>query len=70
MSVNKKIDEPQTAEEQQVVTFANFKPDTENNTVSVISSTYKEAEEWGAMPVSDDELNENLGLDLEAQDNE
>ena len=61
MSVNKKIDEPQMAEEQQVVTFANFKPETENNTVSVILSTYQEAEEWGAMPVSHDELIENIG---------
>ena len=62
--------EPQTANDQHTVTFTNFKPTggTGDQGVTVITSTYEEAEAWGAMPVSDEELKENLGLDTNKED--
>lgn len=45
----------------QPITFENFKPDQDSVDPCVFESTYKEAEEWGAMPVSHDELIENIG---------
>lgn len=62
MTKNLEPQEPQNAEDQHLVTFANYKPDTSDNAIAVFNSTYKEAQEWGAIPVSDDELKENLGL--------
>ena len=45
------------------VTFSNYKPDPENlDEVVVIPSSYAEAEEWGAMPISGSELEDFLGI--------
>ncbi|MEX5289056.1 hypothetical protein, partial [Acinetobacter towneri] len=63
-------DENNAENYKEKVTFSNYKPVPNDNGIVILTSSFEEAEEWGAMPVSDDELNENLGLDLEAQDNE
>ena len=52
---------PITEAEQVKICFENFKPDPDSVEPCVFESTYKEAEEWGAMPVSHDELIENIG---------
>ena len=44
------------------VTFSNYKPDPDNNGIVILTSSFEEAEEFGAMPVSDKELNEFLGI--------
>ncbi len=44
------------------VTFSNYKPDPNDNGIVILTSSFEEAEELGAMPVSDKELNEFLGI--------
>lgn len=57
------VDDENNAENyKEKVTFSNYKPDPNDNGIVILTSSFEEAEELGAMPVSDKELNEFLGI--------
>lgn len=56
--------EPQNEQDHKLVTFENYIPeqDPENpQAVAVITSSYEEAEAWGATEATAEELSEILG---------
>ncbi len=63
MTKNNNLVGPKNAEDQALVTVDNFIPDSGKDSVTVITSTYEDAELWGAIPVSQEIINENLGLE-------
>lgn len=68
--MNTNLNDENNAENyKEKVTFSNYKPDPNDNGIVILTSSFEEAEEWGAMPVLDDELIENLGVAKEL-DNE
>ena len=56
--------EPKDEQDQQTVKFENFIPEQDpelQQSVAVITSTYEEAEAWGATEATAEELSEILG---------
>ena len=63
MTKKQNVNEPKNGEDQKIVTVDNFIPGSTPD-VTVITSTYEDAESWGAVPVSNEELEENIGLNV------
>lgn len=61
--MSKSVIGPQNPEDQKIVKVDSFIPDLGQDSVTLITSTYEEAEAWGAIPVLQEVINESLNID-------
>ncbi len=62
--MSKNVIGPQNPEDQKTVKFDCFIPTLSQDSVTLITSTYEEAEAWGAIPVLQETINESLNIDF------